>query len=139
MHRETTLIDIFYTRWIDDVFLSHIMPEPEGWPRKWKSGVWFAIGAMRNRIYFKLYLNLNCDSFLERWRRAGRVLSGLGRRECLRQLRVLLEYVFHNSWPWGIAMDVLPTCDLGRIQIYYHSGNVLDDWVDSWYRAIGVD
>jgi len=128
-----------YPDWLTDKVLKQVMPSINDWPDWWESALWFAVAASDKQINLKIYLNLNYGVPLHRWRRVGRVLQGLDRHECLTQLCKLSEKVSHESWPTGLAIDILPNGEAGRVKIYFHSGEVSRDWLDNWYRALAAD
>ena len=88
-------------------------------------------------ILLKPYLNLNRGTARERWMRAGWLLKNLGRVESLERLCAISHRVSANSWPVGLAFDILPNGEPGRMKIYFRSGAVGPDWLAKWHEATG--
>jgi len=139
LHTLCHMLDKPYPSWLTNVVIKEVMPEIDDWPEGWESALWFAVAATDNQLYLKIYLNLNRSAPLDRWRRVGRVLQGLGRHESLKTLCELSEKVSHESWPSGLAIDILPNGEPGRIKTYFHSGEVNHSWLDNWYHALKAD
>ena len=128
-----------YPHWLGDQVADILLPSPGHWPKGWHSAIWFAAGASRGGVGLKVYFNLNRDSALERWRRAGRVLQGLGRTRALERLCELSGQVSHAAWPVGLAVDIGPGETPGRIKIYFRSAEAGPGWVRNWVAAFGLD
>lgn len=123
--------------WLLDSLIPLVLPPANRLPQDWRSAVWFAVGASRRGVLVKLYLNLEKDEPVERWKRIGRALLTLDRRRSLERLCELSARVSRDSWPVGICCDVLASGRPGRLKAYFHAGEVLPSWLDAWYSAAG--
>jgi hypothetical protein len=126
-------------QWYTDHVLARVLPHPEDWPAHWRSALWTGVGASGRAIGLKPYVNLRRDSPLQRWRRVGWVLKDLGRDRALETLCHLSSRVSRHSWPVGLAVDITPTGEPGRIKTYFRSGPVTAAWLQRWYAALGAD
>lgn len=135
--RALRALDVPDARWLDDCVLPLLLPGDAHWPEHWRSALWFGAGASARGVLIKPYLNLNRDAPLERWRRLGRVFQSLGRQADLEALCALSGRVSRDSWPVGLALDVLPDGACGRVKAYFRSGAVGPDWLERWYVASG--
>ncbi len=131
------LLDIPILDWLK-AFVHHAMPRYEEWPGEWFSALWFAVGASPEGILFKLYLNIKSGNAFERWKRIGWVLKALGREPSLQTLCRLSGTVSKDSWPSGLAVDILPDGKPGRVKAYFESAEVQHEWLENWYSAIGA-
>jgi hypothetical protein len=130
-------LGIAYPSWLEDCVFAHLVPPDDAWPRHWRSALWFGVGAAPGGVLVKPYVNLNWGMPLERWRRIGRVFQALGRHDQLAALCDLSGRVSRDSWPVGLALDVLPDGRCGRVKIYFRSAPVGTDWLQRWYLATG--
>ena len=121
--------------WLEPCVLNTVLPDLDNWPAHWRSALWFGVGASRRGLLIKPYVNLNWGTPLERWRRLGAVLAALGRDADLATLCALSRQVSRDSWPVGLAVDVLPDGACGRLKMYFRSGAVCTDWLARWYAA----
>ncbi len=121
--------------WLEPCVLSRLLPDLQNWPAHWRSALWFGVGAGQRGVLIKPYVNLNWGSPLERWRRLGAVLAALGRDADLATLCAMSRQVSRDSWPVGLAVDVLPDGACGRLKMYFRSGAVCTDWLARWYAA----
>lgn len=133
------MLEVPYPEWLSEVVLRHTMPEGEQWPCQWYSAIWFAVGAGENDILVKVYLNIRTDDALKRWKKIGWVLKMLGMENSLMQLCDLSGKVSMDSWPSGLAVDILPNGKAGRVKVYFESAEVNSDWLEKWYKATGED
>jgi hypothetical protein len=113
------------------------MPSDHEWPSEWFSGIWFAVGANKHEISLKVYLNIKLDDSFKRWKKIGWVLKALGREASLERFCDLSTKVSRNSWPSGLAIDILPNGKAGRIKVYFESAEVYPDCLEKWYYATG--
>lgn len=130
-----SLLNIPKTSWFKEQALPILMPEVSEWPNHWKSALWFAVGANKNGILYKIYLNLNVGDIRDRWSKVGRLLTVLNRLSSLKEWCAISADVSKNSIPVGIALDVLPNGECGRVKIYFRSEEVTLSWLARWYRA----
>jgi hypothetical protein len=121
--------------WLDPCVFKHVLPDADTWPGHWRSALWFGVGATHKGLLIKPYVNLNRGTALERWRRLGTVLAALGRDADLATLCALSRAVSRDSWPVGLAVDVLPDGACGRLKIYFRSSAVCTGWLARWYAA----
>jgi len=126
-----------YPSWLDDIVLPHIFPNTCRLPSDWTSAIWFALGAGASGICPKVYINLMQDQPFMRWRRLGYVLRDLDRLDSLKKLCDISGQVSKDSWPAGLAIDVMPDGSAGRIKTYFRSGEVCRGWLEKWYSAVG--
>jgi len=94
--------------WFRDVTAAIMPPGNESLPAHWRSAMWMGVAASRTGIQLKPYLNLNRGTARERWMRAGWTLKHLGRLESLERLCAVSHRVSADSWPVGLAFDILP-------------------------------
>ncbi|MEU4065739.1 hypothetical protein AB0F25_25515 [Streptomyces wedmorensis] len=125
-------------RWYTDQVLARLLPCDEDWPAHWRSALWTGVGAADQTIALKPYVNLCRGAPLERWRRVGWVLKSLGRDRALERLCDLSSQVSRDSWPVGLAVDITPTGEPGRVKTYFRSGPVTAAWLQRWYTAVGA-
>lgn len=123
--------------WFTDAVLPHVLPTDAAWPAHWRSALWTGVGAADGDIVLKPYLNLNRDRPIDRWRRVGHVLASLERQRALETLCAVSGLVSEESWPVGLAIDILPGGQPGRVKIYFRSGAVGPSWLAHWYRSLG--
>jgi hypothetical protein len=133
------LLNIPHQDWLHEGVLPYILPKNEEWPEDWLSSIWFAVGASKEGVLLKIYLNLDRGKPIERWKRIGWVLKSLRRDNSLERLCILSGRVSKDSWPSGLAVDILPTGKPGRVKIYFYSGEVYLDWLENWYSSIGAE
>ncbi|HZX25934.1 MAG TPA: hypothetical protein VFF16_02610, partial [Telluria sp.] len=126
-------------QWLEGSVFAHLIPGADAWPEHWRSALWFGVGAAPGGVLIKPYVNLNWGTALERWRRLGRVLRDLDRRAALETLCAFSGQVSRNSWPVGLALDVLPDGHCGRVKIYFRSDAVTPEWLQRWYAAAGAE
>ncbi|WP_299535497.1 hypothetical protein [Ulvibacterium sp.] len=129
------LLGIPTDSWFKEQALPILMPKSSEWPKHWKSAIWFAIGANKKGIGYKIYLNLNAGEIRKRWLKIGRLLTILKRHASLKEWCDMSADVSTNSIPVGIAFDVLPNGKCGRVKVYFRSEEVTLDWLTRWYRA----
>lgn len=124
--------------WLRNIVDRVIPPqEDEPWPPHLKSALWVGVAAGAAGIQLKPYLNLNRGTARERWLRAGWVLKDLGRTRSLERLCELSQCASAGGWPVGLAADILPDGNAGRIKIYFRSEEVSPTWLEHWYKAAG--
>jgi len=133
-----SLLNIQFPAWLKEDVLPYIIPKNDAWPTHWLSAIWFAVGASSNGILVKVYFNLLRDQAIDRWKRIGWVLKALGRVESLVKLCNISGKVSKDSWPSGLAIDILPNGKAGRVKIYFQSGKVFHNWLEKWYNAVGA-
>lgn len=114
-----------------------VLPEIGSWPEHWRSAVWSAAAVTRDGAALKVYLNLNRDDPIARWRRVGWVLRDLGREASLERLCSISGSVSRGSWPVGLAVDLLPGNLVGRLKVYFRSGAVDESWLGRWLALLG--
>ncbi|MES2298239.1 MAG: hypothetical protein V4582_14430 [Pseudomonadota bacterium] len=136
--RACAALGIAHPCWLDECVFAHVMPALDEWPQHWRSAIWFGVGASARGVLIKPYVNLNWGSALARWRRVGQVFKALGRWSALTALCELSGQVSRDSWPVGLAFDVLPDGQCGRVKVYFRSGAVDANWLERWYRAAGA-
>lgn len=129
------LLGIPSTSWFKELALPIFMPEPSQWPKHWKSALWFAVGANKKGIRYKIYMNLNAGEIRDRWLKIGRLLTVLNRLGPLQEWCDMSKNVSENSIPVGIALDVLSNGECGRIKVYFKSEKVTLDWLSRWYSS----
>jgi hypothetical protein len=122
--------------WFAGDVLAYTVPNADSWPAHWRSAFWTGVGAAGSVVMLKPYLNLNRDSPIERWRRIGWLLKALGRDEALERLCAISGTVSTESWPVGVAVDIAPTGEPGRLKVYFRSGAVTRAWLETWYTAV---
>ncbi len=132
-------LDVPRPRWLWERVMPAIVPPVDRLPPNWLSAIWFAVGATRRSVLVKVYLNLAHGPPVERWRRVGRMLSTLGRRQSLARLCEISSRVSRDSWPVGIAFDVRSDGEPGRVKAYFHGGEVWPAWLEAWYIAAGLE
>ncbi|MCH7935787.1 MAG: hypothetical protein IH994_01685 [Proteobacteria bacterium] len=133
------LLGFAWPDWLSECVLPHVLPKNEEWPDHWLSAIWFGVGANTRHVVLKPYFNLNRDAPVERWRRIGRVLQALDLDVGLERLCALSGQVSRDSWPSGLAVDILASGGPGRIKAYFRSGAVRPDWIARWYESLGYD
>lgn len=127
------LMSYEYPTWLFTDVKNNLIPKKI--PDSWLSAVWFAIGANDNGILPKIYFNLNNDSILNRWKSIGWVLKDLGRNQSLDFFCKISSVVSNGSLPIGIAFDILPSGQAGRIKIYFRSLNANLEFLERWYES----
>lgn len=132
------LLNIPFPAWFSDIVISHILPNDQPLPDDWLSAIWFAVGAGRKGILLKIYVNLRKDAPIERWKRIGRVLRDIDRKNSLVTLCEMSGRVSKDSWPSGLAIDIMPDGSPGRIKVYFRSGEVCQAWIENWYKALNA-
>lgn len=130
------LLEIPFPAWFGEIVMPLIMPSDQPLPEDWLSAIWFAAGAGRKGILLKVYVNLMRDSAIERWKRIGGVLRDMGRKDSLVKLCEMSERVSQDSWPSGLAIDIMPDGSPGRIKVYFRSGEVCQGWIENWYKVL---
>lgn len=125
-------------RWFAQDVLPTVLPDGGSLPGHWRSALWTGVGAAGATVALKPYLNLCRDRPLDRWRRVGRVLRSLGRERALERLCELSSQVSAGSWPVGLAVDITPTGEPGRVKTYFRSESVTAAWLQRWYAALGA-
>jgi hypothetical protein len=138
LDRACTALGIPHPRWLWDIVFAHTLPPEHAWPAHWRSAVWFGVGASRNGLLIKPYINLNDGDPVVRWRRVGHVLHALGRLAALEELCRLSGKVSAGSWLTGMTVDVLPDGTPGRLKIYFRCAEVAATWLARWYDAVGA-
>jgi len=133
-----SLLDIPSPAWFRDIVMSHVMPDNQPLPDDWLSAIWFAVGAGKKGVLLKIYVNLMKDAPIERWKRIGRVLRDIGRKGSLVRLCELSGHVSKDSWPSGLAIDIMPDGTPGRIKVYFRSGEVYTGWIENWYKVLNA-
>ncbi|MFD0277884.1 hypothetical protein ACFVHB_28805 [Kitasatospora sp. NPDC127111] len=123
-------------RWFEQDLLPAVLPDGDDLPAHWRSALWTGVGAAGATVALKPYLNLCRDRPLDRWRRVGRVLDSLGRARALERLCELSSQVSAGSWPVGLAVDITPTGEPGRVKTYFRSERVTAAWLQRWYAAL---
>jgi hypothetical protein len=119
--------------WLDDV-VSIVMPESGG-PGHWRSAIWLGLGASTRGLALKPYFNLNRDAPRDRWIRIGQVLVALGRPAAAARLCEMATSSSKDSWPVGLAFDLLPDGNPGRVKAYFRSAAVDREWLFRWLSA----
>ncbi|MGW6915278.1 hypothetical protein ACWGB8_15890 [Kitasatospora sp. NPDC054939] len=125
-------------RWFARDVLPTVLPDATDFPAHWRSALWTGVGAAGSTVALKPYLNLCRDRPLDRWRRVGLVLRSLGREHALERLCELSSQVSAGSWPVGLAVDITPTGEPGRVKTYFRSERVTAAWLQRWYTALGA-
>jgi hypothetical protein len=108
-------------------------------PENWLSAIWFAVGASNRAIIPKIYFNINYGSFLEKWRLIGWILKDLKRDLSLQSLCKISSIASKWSIPIGIAFDLMPNGNPGRIKIYFRSLKARMDFLERWLIACDAD
>lgn len=111
----------------------------EPWPQHWRSAAWVGVAARGAAVAVKPYFNLNRGTCRERWLRAGRLLKALGRERALARLCGLSTSCSPGSWPVGLALDIRPDREPGRLKLYFRSqaGETLA-WLARWHAGAGL-
>ncbi len=133
-----SLLNIPKLNWLNSL-LRHAMPREYEWPKDWFSALWLAIGANQAGILVKIYLNIDAGDAFDRWKKIGMVLQSLGRQVSLQRLCDLSGKISRDSWPSGLAIDVLPNGMPGRVKAYFESAQVRYGWLTKWFKAVGLD
>lgn len=115
----TDLLSFEYPEWLFDSAIPRILPTKI--PDYWSSAIWFAMGANSEWIFPKIYFNLNQGAILERWKSIGWILKDLNRALSLQALCDMSAVVSKGSLPVGVAFDLMPNGEPGRIKIYFRS------------------
>lgn len=129
----TDLLSLDYPEWLFDCVLPRILPAKI--PDHWLSAVWFAMGANSKGILPKIYLNLNQGKILNRWKSVGWILRDLNRDLSLESLCEISVSASRGSLPIGVAFDLMPDGEPGRIKIYFRSIKADTKFLDRWYQA----
>ncbi|MGW4895333.1 hypothetical protein ACWEQL_24140 [Kitasatospora sp. NPDC004240] len=124
--------------WFTRDVLPTVLPDGRDLPPHWRGALWTGVGAAGPTVALKPYLNLDRDRPLDRWRRVGRVLRALGRERALERLCEVSSQVSAGSWPVGLAVDITPTGEPGRVKTYFRSEGVTAAWLQRWYTAVGA-
>lgn len=124
--------------WLWEDVIPTVFAAPDSLPPRWLSAMWFAVEANQRHVLLKVYINLEHGSPRERWERVGRVLLDLGRRESLKKLCELSRPASRDSWPIGLALDVLGDGRPGRVKAYFYGDEVGPEWLYRWYAAAGL-
>lgn len=132
------ILDIPWPQWLRESVFPHTLPRDGEWPSHWRSALWFGVGVSSRNVMLRPYFNLNRDTPLKRWHRVGWILKSLGRDGALRRLCDLSCQVSAESWPVGLAVDILPSGAPGRVKVYFRSGATSPDWLNRWYVAVGA-
>lgn len=130
-----SLLGIPKKNWLIEKVLPILIPPYAEWPQKWRSALWFAVGANKKGILYKVYLNLNGGEIRQRWMKIGRLLTILNRLKSLDEWCSISSKVSENSIPVGIALDILPDGECGRVKVYFRSEEVTLSWLAKWYKA----
>jgi hypothetical protein len=125
--------------WLEKYAITTLIPSTNNWPATWKSAMWFALGANSKGILYKVYFNLNQGDIRERWLRIGNLLKSMNRIGALEDWCNISAKVSLNSIPVGVALDVLPDGNCGRIKVYFRSASVKLDWLEKWYHYTDSD
>ncbi len=112
-------------------------PADEPWPAHWRSAAWVGVSARDRTIGLKPYFNLNRGTCRERWLRVGWLLKALDRERALARFCALSTECSPDSFPVGLALDIMPDGAAGRVKIYFRSGPTTLAWLARWHQAAG--
>ena len=124
--------------WLWDIAPPIVLPAEDRMAEGWRSAIWCALGTSGHSVLIKVYASLECGDPAQRWRRIGQALIELGRRPSLERLCDMPSSVSGQSWPVGVAFDILPDGSPGRIEAYFKAGEVGPSWLARWYAAAGL-
>ena len=98
--------------WLWDIAPPIVLPAEDRMAEGWRSAIWCALGTSGHSVLIKVYASLECGDPAQRWRRIGQALIELGRRPSLERLCDMPSSVSGQSWPVGVALDILPDGDV---------------------------
>lgn len=137
VERAAAMLGMKPSTWLGDI-ARLLLPSVSDWPAHWRSGAWIGVACKGDAIGLRPYFNLNRGSARERWLRVGQVLMLLGRERALAQFCALSGPCSPGSWPVGLAMELLPDGDCGRVKVYFRAAATSPTWLSRWYEAVGL-
>lgn len=133
----TDLLSFGYPKWLFDSVIPRILPTKI--PDYWLSAVWFAVGANSKGILPKIYFNLDRGTILDRWKSVGWVLKDINRELSLQSFCEISANASQGSLPVGVAFDLMPDGEPGRVKIYFKSMKADLKFLDIWYHSCGAE
>lgn len=133
----TDLLSFDYPDWLFDSVIPRILPTKI--PDHWLSVLWFGIGANNEGILPKIYFNLNQGTILDRWKSVGWILKDINRELSLQALCEVSTLSSQESLPIGIAFDLMPNGEPGRVKIYFRSTKADMRFLQRWYQSCNAE